>query len=131
MRVPPRLSCKDVIETLRQKLTAPGPETFGAEINFECSDFGDGFDAPDLPEGIKGALNTATAEVFSGAKPLYIGIGGSIPFMEVMSQNFPGCNFILTGVGFLDSNIHSSNENIRLDYCRKFTSLISLMLSKL
>lgn len=86
MRVPPRLSCKEVIETLRQKLTAPGPETFDAEIQFECTDFGDGFDSPDLPANIKAALNDATAEVFSGAQPLYVGIGGSIPFMEVMSQ---------------------------------------------
>jgi len=130
MRIPPRLSSKEIVEKLRTILTAEGPETFGAKIEFSCDDFGDGFDAPDLPEHIKTPLNEATAEIFGGNKPLYVGSGGSIPFMEVFSDLFPGSNFLLTGVGFSDSNAHSANENLRLEYCRKLTTMVSVMLSK-
>ena len=53
MRIPPRLSAKKVVEDLKKKLTKPGPETFGAKLEFECLDLGDGFDAPDLPAKLK------------------------------------------------------------------------------
>lgn len=131
MRIPPRLKCSEVIEIMRKKFMEPGPETFGAEVTFECTDFGDGFDAPDLPLHIKTPLNEAVAEVFNGAVPLYVGCGGSIPFMEVFSDQFPNANFLLTGVGFPDSNAHTANENLRLDFCKKLTTTVSVMLSKM
>ena len=53
LRIPPHISAKYVVDTLREKLTAEGPETFGAKIEFTCDDAGDGFDAPDLPEALK------------------------------------------------------------------------------
>lgn len=131
MRIPPHVSAKFVVDTLREKLTADGPDTFGAKIEFTCLDAGDGFDAPDLPPALKTWLNEATAEVFGGAKPLYVGCGGSIPFMDVFFELFPKSNFMLTGVGFPDSNAHSANENLRLDYCRKLTTAIAIMLGKM
>jgi hypothetical protein len=51
--------------------------------------------------------------------------------MEVFAGHFPDANFLLTGVGFVDSNAHSANENLRLDYCRKLTTCISIFLSKI
>ena len=57
-----------VVETLREKLTASGDDTFGAKIEFEVLDAGDGFDAPDLPENLKTCLNSATKEVFGADK---------------------------------------------------------------
>ena len=51
--------------------------------------------------------------------------------MEVFNQTFPGANFLLTGVGFPESNAHSANENIDLDFCRKLTTVIALTLAGL
>ena len=131
LRIPPQLSSQKVVEILKEKLTAEGEDTFGAKIELEVLDAGDGFDAPDLPEPLKGFLNQATQEVFGqDKKPLYVGCGGSIPFMEVFSQEFPKANFLLTGVGFADSNAHSANENLRLDYCKKLTTALAVFLSK-
>lgn len=93
---------------------------------------GNGFDAPKLPEEIESKFTEAHKAVFGEANPpMFIGCGGSIPFMEVFSQNFPGTNFLLTGCGFLDCNAHSANENLDLDYCRKLTTVVALTLSKL
>ena len=86
MRIPPYLSNKKVVETLQQRLTEQDKDTFGAIIEFECIDSGDGFDAPDLPSAMKESLNQANQSVFGIDKqPLYVGCGGSIPFMEVFS----------------------------------------------
>jgi len=60
-----------------------------------------------------------------------VGCGGSIPFMEVFASHFPETNFLLTGCGFIDSNAHSANENLDLEFCRKLTTVIALTLSKL
>lgn len=62
---------------------------------------------------------------------MFVGCGGSIPFMEVFSGIFPEANFLLTGVGFPDSNAHAANENLDLEYCRKLTTVIAILLSTL
>lgn len=59
-----------------------------------------------------------------------MGIGGSIPFMEVFSQHFPTANYILTGVGFPDSNAHAANENLDLAYNEKLIKVIARVLSE-
>ena len=64
MRIPAHLSSDHIVQTLREKLTAAGPETFGAILEFDCLDSGDGFDAPDLPAELKTPLNDASNEVF-------------------------------------------------------------------
>ena len=69
--------------------------------------------------------------MFEGNKPIYIGCGGSIPFMEFFSTMYPSANFILTGVGFPDSNAHAANENLVLEFCRKLIAAVALTLSKL
>ena len=38
MRIPPHMSAKEVVKNLKKKLMKPGPETFGAKIEFECLD---------------------------------------------------------------------------------------------
>ena len=105
-------------------------DTFGAKIKFDVVDVADGFCAPDFTEHIKNIVFESTREVFDGKDPIFVGCGGSIPFMEVMSREFPGVAFLLIGVGFNDSNAHSANENLRLGFCAKLATTLSLMLSK-
>lgn len=132
MRIPPKLSSQKVCDILKEKITAPGDDTFGANIEFNVIDGNDGFDAPDLPPNIKTSLQKGIDAVFGeGKQPLYVGCGGSIPFMEVFAQEFPKANFMLTGLGFPDSNFHSANENLRIDFCKKLTQTVGVMLSEL
>lgn len=44
---------------------------------------------------------------------------------------YPNAYFLLTGADFPESNAHAANENLELEYTRKFTTAISLFLSKL
>ncbi len=75
---------------------------------------------------LKEAFFKANKQVFNGKDPLFVGCGGSIPFMEFFSQMYPEANFLLTGVGFPDSNAHSANENLDLEFCRKLTTTLAL-----
>lgn len=129
MRLAPTQKGEEVAARLKE-IFKGGEETFGAKIDFDVVDIGDGFCAPELKDDLKEAVFKSTQEVFS-QDPIFIGCGGSIPFMEVMSREFPGVAFLLTGVGFSDSNAHSANENIRLDFTQKLTSTVALLLSKM
>ena len=56
LRLAPNLDCQEAVKILREKLTADGPETFGADIQFDLADASNGFDAPDLKPAFKSAL---------------------------------------------------------------------------
>ena len=130
LRLPPTLDSAKAAEIVKAKLTEP--EQFNSQVEVVIAGAGNGFDAPKLPDEIENKFNEAHKAVFGEANvPMFVGCGGSIPFMEVFDQNFPGTNFLLTGCGFLDCNAHSANENLDLEFCRKLTTVISLLLSKL
>lgn len=130
LRLPPTLLASKAAEIVRAKLSEP--EQYNSKVEISIGEGGNGFDAPKLPEEIQEKFTEAHKQVFGeGNVPMFIGCGGSIPFMEVFAQNFPGTNFLLTGCGFMDCNAHAANENLDLEFCRKLTSVISLLLSKL
>jgi acetylornithine deacetylase/succinyl-diaminopimelate desuccinylase-like protein len=86
MRIPPRLSSKEVAEKIEKIISEPGQDYFGAQVKVHVVDAADGFDSPDLPQNLKESLVKANEEVFGAGKiPIYVGCGGAIPFMEVMA----------------------------------------------
>lgn len=130
LRLPPTLNSAKAAEIVKAKLTEAEP--YNSQVEVSIAGAGNGFDAPKLPEELENKFNEAHKTVFGDSNvPMFVGCGGSIPFMEVFDQHFPGTNFLLTGCGFLDCNAHSANENLDLDYCRKLTTVVSLLLSKL
>ena len=132
MRTGPTQKCDDLEAKLRKALLEAPPEmTYNAKIEMLNIEKGDGFCAPDLPEKVEQAVYQSTREVFDGKDPVFVGCGGSIPFMEVFSGHFPNANFLLTGAATITGNAHCANENLDLEYCRKFITTLSLTLSRL
>jgi acetylornithine deacetylase/succinyl-diaminopimelate desuccinylase-like protein len=130
LRLPPTLNAEKAEEMVRGIIEG-GENPYGAVVEIVGCHGGNGFDTQELNPKVKKAFEDANAEVFAGNKPLYIGCGGSIPFMEFFSSMYPAANFLLTGVGFPDSNAHAANENLDLEFCRKLISTVALTLSKL
>jgi hypothetical protein len=57
MRTAPNQDTKALAESLRKAfMEVPIEETFGAKIEFEIVDAGNGFCAPDLPEDVKSVV---------------------------------------------------------------------------
>mmetsp|Transcript_31489 Transcript_31489/g.41694 ORF Transcript_31489/g.41694 Transcript_31489/m.41694 type:complete len:81 (+) Transcript_31489:1232-1474(+) len=77
------------------------------------------------------ALHESTRDVFEGRDPIFNGDGGAIPFMTIFSEEFPEANFMLSGASTTTGNAHCADENLDLEYCRKFTTMVALTLSKL
>ncbi len=52
---------------------------------------------------------------------MYLGEGGSIPFMAMLGEKFPKAQFCITGVLGPGSNAHGPNEFFHLPTARKLT----------
>jgi acetylornithine deacetylase/succinyl-diaminopimelate desuccinylase-like protein len=93
-------------------------------------EIGNGFVATKLPDDVLAQFTKHNKEIY-GVDPIFMGMGGSIPFMGVFKKHFPEADFVLTGACLASSNIHSANENLDLEMCRKFTTVVGRLLSSL
>jgi acetylornithine deacetylase/succinyl-diaminopimelate desuccinylase-like protein len=64
-----------------------------------------------------------------GKAAVSIGGGGSIPFMGMLGEQFPKAQFFITGVLGPQSNAHGPNEFLHIDYARKLTGCVALVLA--
>lgn len=130
MRLPPHIDCNEAKAAIEKDLPVADEFTYEAKITVDNFDVANGFTSPKLPEDIGSTFDKANKEVFA-KDPLYIGMGGSIPFMGVFGEAFPEANFLLTGAFHPRSNIHCANENLDIDYARKFVAVVSKTIARL
>jgi len=64
-----------------------------------------------MKEWLSTAVNDASNTYF-GKPGVYLGEGGSIPFMGMLGEMFPEAQFIITGVLGPKSNAHGPNGEI-------------------
>jgi acetylornithine deacetylase/succinyl-diaminopimelate desuccinylase-like protein len=66
-----------------------------------------------------------------GVEPVDTGIGGSIPFLADLVEQFPAAEILVTGVEDPDSRAHSPNESLHLGVFRRAILTEALLLAKL
>ncbi len=54
-----------------------------------------------------------------GAKPVHIGVGGSIPFVSAFQSTYPDAEILLVGVADPTSRAHGPDESLDLDELRR------------
>ena len=62
---------------------------------------------------VEKAVDEASRNFF-GPPAAYMGEGGSIPFMGMLGEKFPGAQFLITGVLGPHSNAHGPNEFLHI-----------------
>lgn len=124
-RLPPTADSTAVEAAVAQALTTDVP--YHAEIELSRAEAADGFNAPALAPWLRSALDHASDSVF-GAPWRAFGIGGSIPFMGLLAEKYPDAQFVITGALGPGSNAHVPDESLHLDYARKLTEAIALLL---
>jgi acetylornithine deacetylase/succinyl-diaminopimelate desuccinylase-like protein len=60
---------------------------------------------------------------------MWMGEGGTIPFMAMLGEKFPQAQFFITGVLGPHSNAHGPNEFLHLDYAKRLTACVADVLS--
>jgi acetylornithine deacetylase/succinyl-diaminopimelate desuccinylase-like protein len=71
----------------------------------------------------------AASRAFFGRDAMYMGTGGSIPFMGMLGERFPGTQFLVTGVLGPQSNAHGPNEFLHIDTARRLTACVAQVLT--
>src|SRR5690606_41303640 len=83
-----------------------------------------GWNAPAMAPWLEGAVDAAS-QAFYGRPAMYMGEGGSIPFMGMLGEKFPGAQFMITGVLGPHSNAHGPNEFLHIDMGKRVTACVA------
>ncbi|BBA36797.1 peptidase, M20/M25/M40 family [Methylocaldum marinum] len=126
-RLPPTVDSLKAQDVVRRVLTADPP--YGAEISVEFEQAGTGWDAPALAPWLEQATSEAS-QTFYGHDAAYLGLGGSIPFMGMLGEQFPEAQFLITGVLGPKSNAHGPNEFLHIPYAKKLTACVAYILAR-
>ncbi|MEO6227393.1 MAG: M20 family metallopeptidase [Thermomonas sp.] len=127
LRLPPTLDGKHAGDLLQDVLLRDKPN--GAEVTLKLEKAATGWNAPDLSSWLSSAIDQASLEFF-GQPAMYMGEGGSIPFMGMLGEKFPGAQFMITGVLGPHSNAHGPNEFLHIPMGKRVTSSVARVVSE-
>ncbi len=126
LRLPPTMDAAGAAKKVQALMEADPPH--GAEVTFEPSSAGSGWNAPGTAPWLEESLARASEAVF-GRPPAYMGEGGSIPFMAMLGEKFPQAQFVITGVLGPQSNAHGPNEFLHIPTGKKVTAAVARILA--
>ncbi|AVS79375.1 peptidase M20 [Paracidovorax avenae] len=122
LRLPPVVDAAESVQTLKALLEDNAP--YQARVTFEPGGAASGWNAPAITPWFEKALNAASQAHF-GAPCGYIGQGGTIPLMNMLSQGFPTAQMMVCGVLGPKSNAHGPNEFLHVPYAKKLTAAVA------
>ena len=124
-RIPPLVDAAAALAELEQALTTDVP--LGAQVELTSTAAENGWNAPPLAPWLAAGLDEACAQVF-GKPHAEIGIGGSIPFMELLGRLYPEAQFVVTGALGTDSNMHVPDEWLNIGFAAQVTEAVAHLL---
>jgi hypothetical protein len=107
---------------------AGGDPPYGAKVHFELEKATSGWNAPALAPWLEASVDGASREFFR-APPAYNGEGGSIPFMGMLGEKFPGAQFLITGVLGPQSNAHGPNEFLHIPTGKRVSMCVAKVIA--
>lgn len=122
MRLPPTLNADEATAQMKKTLEANPPH--GAKVEFKTDQAACGWNAPAVAPWLHASLESASQAAYQRGV-LYMGEGGTIPFMAMLGVAFPEAQFMITGVLGPNSNAHGPNEFLHIPFARKLTSCVA------
>ena len=127
LRIPPTADPDRCAAALRKTLGEKAP--YGAKVTVTTDKASQGWDAPPLAGWLEDASSKAS-QAFFGKDCVYMGEGGTIPFMGMLGEKFPEAQFMITGVLGPQSNAHGPNEFLHLTMGKKLTGCVAMVLQE-
>lgn len=126
-RTPP--TCDTECASLAIKKVLEKDPPYNAKVHFDLEKSGPGWDSPKLAPWLEKALDESSLSFFE--KPaMYLGEGGSIPFMGMLGERFPEAQFFITGVLGPKSNAHGPNEFLHIPMGKNLTACVAYVVAK-
>ncbi len=128
LRLPPLVDAAQAVQALKALLEDNAP--YQAKVTFEGGGGATGWNAPSMTDWFQGALDDASRAHF-GAPCGYIGQGGTIPLMNMLSAGFPTAQMMVCGVLGPRSNAHGPNEFLHVPYAKRLTAAVAHVIARM
>ena len=128
LRLPPLVDAAQAVAEMKALLEDNAP--YQAKVTFESNGGATGWNAPDTLPWFEQALN-ASSQAHFGAGVGYIGQGGTIPLMNMLSAGFPKAQMMVCGVLGPKSNAHGPNEFLHVPYAKKLTAAVAEVMARM
>ena len=122
MRLPPTCDANKASAILKSTLEKDPP--FNAKVFYDSKEAATGWNAPTESPWLTTAANVASKNYF-GENAMYMGEGGSIPFMGMLGKKFPNAQFLITGLLGPESNAHGPNEFLHIPTAKKLSCCVA------
>ncbi len=126
MRLPATVDGEAATQAMKETLETDPPS--GAKVFFEADQAASGWNAPDIAPWLHASLQKGSQESF-GRDVMYMGEGGTIPFMAMLGEYFPAAQFMITGVLGPQSNAHGPNEFLHIPFACKLTACVAQVIA--
>ncbi len=124
-RLPPTTEPDDAAKVVKAILENNPPAFSRVRFNIESAMAG--WNAPAVAPWLEASMQAAS-EAFFDKPSMYMGTGGSIPFMGMLGEKFPDAQFLVTGLLGPNSNAHGPNEFLHIDTGKRLTSCVAHVL---
>ncbi len=128
LRLPPLVDAASAVQEMKALLEDNAP--YQARVTFETGGGATGWNAPGTTPWFEAALNAASQAHFN-APVGFIGQGGTIPLMNMLSAGFPTAQMMVCGVLGPKSNAHGPNEFLHVPYAKKLTAAVAQVISQM
>jgi len=124
-RLPPSCDADEAATAVKEIFDADTPPL--CKVEFEVESTMAGWDAPPIAEWLEASMQKAS-QAFFGKPSMYMGTGGTIPFMGMLGEKFPDAQFLITGLLGPKSNAHGPNEFLHIETGKRLTSCVAQVL---
>lgn len=128
VRLPPTVDAVAANEKLKELLESDPP--YGAQVEFTPRVPGQGWHMKPAQSWFSDSVDEASRAFFDKT-PVYMGSGGSIPFLASLQESQPNAEFLVTGVLGPNSNAHGPNEFLELKTGERLTACLALLLARM
>ena len=124
-RLPPTVNADEAAVAVKAALEADTPPLVNAEFDADSSMAG--WNAPEIAPWLEASMQKAS-DAFFGKPSMYMGTGGTIPFMGMLGERFPDAQFLITGLLGPKSNAHGPNEFLHIETGKRVTCCVAQVL---
>ncbi|MDH4072466.1 MAG: M20 family metallopeptidase [Gammaproteobacteria bacterium] len=124
-RLPPTADAAKAADAVKKALETDPPPF--AEVRFNVDSTMGGWNAPAIAPWLEASMNRAS-DTYFGKPSVYMGTGGTIPFMGMLGEKFPEAQFLITGLLGPNSNAHGPNEFLHIAKGKKLTCCVAQVL---
>merc|ERR1712183_490508 len=123
----PTKNPKDLTDFVKEELERDSP--YGAKVTVSDLQAYRGWNAEGKFSKRFNKILNESSESFYGKKAQYIGEGGSIPLVNHLQDLYPKSQILVTGILGPGHNAHGPNENLVIDYTKKFVCVLAKIIT--